>query len=85
MKSCCQERRCGWVGDSTEMLSAPDPFTPGEIIHACPQCRTIEHTVWTACEYEGCNNTASWGWPDKQGEYHHTCHEHGTRMKKEGI
>ena len=75
MKVCCQERRCHWVGEDTDMLAAPDPFTPGVTINACPKCKTIENSIWTACDEPGCDRAASCGTPTPTG-YRNTCGDH---------
>ena len=29
---------CGWVGSSTDVLKAPNPWWEGHVIHGCPAC-----------------------------------------------
>ena len=74
MKVCCQERRCGWVGDETDLLHSVNPFD-GEIITACPRCKTLENSVFTACDEPGCNRASSCGTPTPTG-YRNTCYDH---------
>jgi len=75
MKMKCQERRCEWVGDKAEMLTAPDPFNEGEILRVCPMCKTLESSVLTACVEPGCNRIATSGTPTPSG-YKTTCGDH---------
>lgn len=41
----CSKWHCGWYGDLSEVLIAPDPFNPGVELLACPKCR--EQTIRT--------------------------------------
>jgi hypothetical protein len=75
MKVCCQERRCGWVGDSTELRYFNHPFQQDETVGVCPKCTTIETSIWQACDELGCERTASCGTPTLAG-YRNTCYDH---------
>lgn len=75
MKVCCQERRCDWIGEDTEMLSAPNPFNSAEMLTVCPECKTLDNSVWTACDEPGCNRAATSGISAPTG-YRNTCYDH---------
>lgn len=71
MKLVCD---CGWSGESSDLLSAPDPFEVGGTITACPNCKDICSLV-VACDEPGCYQHASCGTPTENG-YRNTCHDH---------
>ena len=75
----CDNRRCGWVGNAEEALTAPDPFNPGETLLACPKCR--DQSLLLACDEPGCNRRASCGTPIVTG-YRTTCGEHQPKESK---
>jgi len=75
MKFRCQERRCNWVGEESEILYFQNPYNESEKIGVCPECRTIETSIWQACDEQGCNRTASCGVPTPEG-YRNTCYDH---------
>ena len=75
MKVCCQERRCGWVGDDSDLLVAVHPFIADETVTACPDCKSLESSVFTACDEPGCNQASSCGTPTLEG-YRNTCYAH---------
>jgi len=79
MKCCCQERRCDWVGDDSEMLTAPNPFD-GSALVVCPKCKTLESSVFTACDEPDCNRAATCGTPTPTG-YRSTCYDHMPKME----
>ena len=72
MKWRCPE--CGWRGDTTELLRAPNPFDAGQIILGCPGCKEAPQFVNT-CDEPGCEKDVSCGWSSPAG-YRHTCHDH---------
>lgn len=74
MKWKCQEFRCGWHGDESAILQAPDPFNDGEVIAACPECREVG-TLVSGCDEPGCTEIGSCGWPSEAG-YRRTCGAH---------
>jgi len=74
----CQEHGCGWGGLHSELLRAPDPFSPGEEVTACPDCRTLSNTITTACYAPGCREEGSNGTPTTDGYKWH-CHKHPPR------
>jgi hypothetical protein len=75
MKVACQKRRCGWVGDSSELHYFNHPFHQDETVGVCPKCATIETSIWQACDEPECERTASGGTPTAEG-YSNTCYEH---------
>jgi hypothetical protein len=75
IKVCCQERRCDWHGYADEMLSAADPFNEGETLTACPECKTVENNVHTACDEPDCWRAATSGTLTDNG-YRNTCYDH---------
>jgi hypothetical protein len=74
MKLVCDDRRCGWHGEDTEMLTAPNPFNPEFNIHACPKCREIG-VLSQACDEPGCWKASTCGTPTAAG-YRRTCGRH---------
>lgn len=72
----CDNHRCGWVG--TEALTAPDPFDEGEVLHACPKCKSME--LVQACEHAGCTREATSGNKHPDGVYRWTCHDHNPKI-----
>lgn len=69
----CFYWRCGWHGNDDELLSAPDPFNPGETMYACPKCR--ETDIVSGCDEPGCTKEGTCGWPSPSG-YRRTCVDH---------
>jgi hypothetical protein len=68
----CNE--CDWHGEEVEALTAPNPFVIGDVIRACPNCKTIDQFA-PCCEHAGCGRHASAGTPTPEG-YAQTCYEH---------
>lgn len=68
------DRRCGWHGVRSALLSAPDPFNEGESLSACPKCRDISD-LEIACDEPGCWEPVSCGFPSPDG-YRQTCGKH---------
>jgi hypothetical protein len=81
MKVMCTERGCDWVGEDTEMLVAGNPFNPHDELTACPKCKTVENTVFVACDEPGCKQQSSCGTPTSAG-YRNTCHNHMPIMER---
>jgi len=74
MKLGCQERRCGWRGTQDQMLTAPNPFDPGDSIVGCPGCKSVD-TLVEVCDEPGCAEFSSCGTPTPTG-YRRTCGKH---------
>lgn len=82
MKVCCQERRCGWIGEQSELLHFKHPFDDTETVGVCPKCKTIETSIWQACDEPGCARAATSGTPTPAG-YRNTCGDHMPVMAQE--
>jgi hypothetical protein len=63
---------CGWIG--SELLTAPNPFDPEDVICGCPECRSVDDFE-PVCDEVGCDKDATSGWPSPTG-YRWTCHNH---------
>jgi hypothetical protein len=66
---------CGWIGEESEILTAPNPFDPGDTVVGCPLCKEVGDFD-ELCDEPGCNRTTSCGFQTKDGGYRRTCHEH---------
>lgn len=73
-KQVCGNRRCGWHGSSDDVLIAPSPFYPTDILWACPWCKVVNET-YTACDEPDCWEPATCGTPTQSG-YRSTCGKH---------
>ena len=73
----CNE--CGNVFETTQMLKAPSPFDPDDVLCACPKCKTPE-VLQAICQVEGCKGEATCGKPTKHG-YLHLCRYHDRAIK----
>jgi hypothetical protein len=73
---------CRWVGVDSEVLRAPNPFTPVEELWGCPKCHGV-NTMVRACEIEGCNEVGSIGDFGRDGVYRITCHKHAPWREEE--
>jgi len=71
-KVMCQE--CNWIGKSSELLTAINPFDESSIITGCPNCKNIE-TIRVCCDEPECQREATCGTPINDG-YRHTCNKH---------
>ena len=80
-KVCCQERGCGWKGDSIEQLIAPSPFDEDDMLYACPKCKTVETSIWAACDEPDCWRAATCGTPTPDG-YRNTCGDHIPKVQE---
>ena len=76
-KVVCDERRCGWRGETHEVLQATSPFDERDILDGCPQCKAV-NTIYVACDEEGCWDTVSCGTPTPDG-YRSTCSKHAPK------
>ena len=76
-KMACSDDNCGWIGDSNKILTAPDPFNPGQDLRACPDCRY--QTLHTCCDEPLCYNQDTCGTPTPTG-YRRTCGKHVPKL-----
>lgn len=81
VKVVCKERHCGWSGDLSQLLSAPDPFNKEFTLLACPKCKTVENSIVTACGYADCTEPATGGYPVAKG-YTQRCHKHRPTLEE---
>lgn len=72
--------QCAWIGDNSEVLTAPNPFEQESSISGCPECKTIDD-FHTLCDREGCWETASSGTPTEDG-YKWLCYKHWKQQKE---
>jgi hypothetical protein len=70
---------CNWRGDAEEVLEAPNPFEPDDLLIACPKCKTVNE-ISCACIADNCWKPASCGTPTVGG-YIHTCGKHAPRVQ----
>lgn len=70
----CLCKSCDWQGLVSELLTAQNPFDPGETISGCPKCKAIDDAI-VACDEPGCWREATCGWPSESG-YRWTCGKH---------
>jgi len=50
----CTERWCGWSGEITNTLQAPNPFEINKTLYACPRCKKM--SISGGCNVDGCND-----------------------------
>lgn len=65
---------CGMIVFSSELLCAASPFDGGDILHGCPNCKTV-NDFRRACDHAGCTNYHTAGTPHPTGYKMH-CHLH---------
>ena len=68
-------KTCNMVTLIGDLLSAPNPFDPCDVIHGCPKCRE----VWlfdALCEIPGCRELVAGGIPFDDGGYGFYCSKH---------
>jgi hypothetical protein len=70
-------RDCKKVSTGAELLRAPSPFDPEDILAGCPHCKSCEGFS-EMCDQPGCDKDASCGWSSPNG-YRRTCYNHWTR------
>lgn len=68
----CQE--CDWRGLERDLLTAPNPFDDLDIVHGCPQCKSVDKFD-EACDEPECWSNAGCGFPTATG-YRRTCYKH---------
>jgi hypothetical protein len=79
---------CGKRLDISELLSAPSPFDPDDLLQACPQCKQVSDGFDHLCDVSGCNDFVGCGLPLPEKyqkllgkDYLHTCHKHWIQYK----
>ena len=68
---------CGWcktLVEEKDILTAPSPFLPEDILQGCPHCR-LTNLLKVKCDNVDCNNPATCGTTTAKG-YFYTCDEH---------
>lgn len=80
MRVLCENRHCRWVGEQSELLTAPSPFDAGETLTACPKCKDV-CSLALVCDEPGCNLPVTCGTPTPTG-YRSTCHWHMPKERK---
>lgn len=78
-KVTCDE--CNWHGYSNELLEAKNPFDKDEVITACPECRSLDDSVYAACDEPGCFGHVTCGTPTDKG-YRQTCSKHKPEVQQ---
>lgn len=73
---------CSLISDTEELLRAPSPFDPEDVLVGCPGCKSTEGFTGL-CEIEACNRAASCGGPGADGVYRQTCGEHADWLRKD--
>ena len=73
-KARCENHRCDWKGDDSEMLRAPHPFDLADEVVGCPNCKDIG-TLAEVCDEPGCWEVSTMGTPTGEG-YRRTCFNH---------
>lgn len=76
-------RECNWHGKNSEVLSAPNPFDPSNILIVCPTCKQVE-CLAVVCDEPGCWSEISCGTPTAD-EYRSTCGKHKPNVQIEGL
>lgn len=62
-----------------EHLSAPNPFDATDTVSGCPCCKSV-NSLLQACQYPGCNQPASGGYPNGLGyRYAWLCYKHSLK------
>ena len=72
---------CHTLSLGSELLRAPNPFDPDDVIVGCPRCGGIGPFT-PVCDEPGCGAPVSAGWPTPDGGYRQTCHDHYARVEK---
>lgn len=68
-------RQCRWHDTGEKALKTQHPFIDGELILACPNCKSI-YSLVAACDELGCWQEAVCGTPVTGGGYRITCGRH---------
>ena len=79
---CCKD--CGAVTLEADLLTAPSPFDPSDVLQACPTCKTV-NDFYEVCDEHGCTSVASCGYPagPEYGGYRRTCFKHSQWAKSD--
>lgn len=70
----CRCDVCGFVCDTTQLLSAANPFDAELQVSGCPRCHRVEQDQ-PACDAPGCSEPVTCGTPTQDG-YRMTCGRH---------
>lgn len=65
---------CDTITIRKDLLVAPNPFLPQDIILGCPVCKTVDDFT-AVCDEPGCTQEGTCGFPTDAG-YRRTCSEH---------
>ena len=65
---------CDAIIPKGELMSAPSPFDPEDIIYGCPQCKSVAGFD-EVCDEPGCVKPSSCGFQSEAG-YRRTCYDH---------
>lgn len=65
---------CSTITLRKDLLVAPNPFLPHDIILGCPVCKTVDDFT-AVCDEPGCTQEGTCGFPTADG-YRRTCSEH---------
>ena len=68
---------CDSISLATELLTAPNPFNPEQLLTGCPICKHAEGFT-KLCDRSGCDRVATCGFPvgPELGGYWRTCDRH---------
>lgn len=72
--------QCDWSGADSDVLTAPNPFTPldlADTVSGCPECNAV-NSMQSACDEPGCMEYSVCGTPTPSG-YRLTCHDHAPK------
>ena len=69
----CEE--CDWHGTHDQLLKAPNPFDPANMIYGCPNCKEV-NDMMAICDEPGCEQKVSCGFPADDDGYRNTCFDH---------
>jgi hypothetical protein len=78
-KFTCKE--CGKHCYESEVLHAPNPFDPTNILVGCPTCKQVNELL-LVCDEPFCWKEATCGTPISNGGYRQTCFEHKPKASK---
>lgn len=66
---------CDWRGTTEDTLEAPHPFSPGETLTGCPQCKEV-NSMRRGCYFRGCLEEGNCGSPHPEHRYVWHCYAH---------